>query len=96
VLARDRAGVSIVVHEIGADGGALRAVGIDGRHLGPIEVPPGQRLVGRTSSSGIAAPAESGWIVLSPDGSMPIDGSASALARHIGDGRAVALDEVTR
>lgn len=96
VLVRDGGGVPLVVHEIGVDGGAARAVALDGEHVGPVEVPAGQRLVGLTPSSNSAVDLDGGWIVFGPDGRLPLDGTADAHARRIGDEQTVTLDEVVR
>ena len=53
------------------------------------------------SSPGPLAPASGGrarpgWLLFGPDGRLPIDGSLRPLLRHVPDGRAVPLDEVSR
>jgi hypothetical protein len=97
VLSRDAEGRTVVVHEVGADGEALRLIGLDGRdpHLLPSD-PDGRRLVAGQARSASAAEFAPGWILLGPDGRLPIDGSVRPVLRHVLDGRAVPLDEVSR
>ena len=72
-------------------------VGLDGRdpHLLPSD-PDGRRLVAGPARSASAVELEPGWILLGPDGRLPIDGSVGPVLRHVLDGRAVPLDEVSR
>lgn len=97
VIGRDGLGRAAVIHEVGADGHAVRVVGADGRERAVFDVEPGQgRLVANPDWSGGAAEHALGWIVLGPDGRLPIDGSAPAILRHVGDGRTVSLEETVR
>ena len=86
----------MVVHEVGA-GKALRMVGLDGHdpHQLPSD-PDGRRLVAGAARSGSAAEIAPGWILLGPDGRLPVDGAIPPVLRHLPDGRAVPLDEVSR
>jgi hypothetical protein len=97
VLSRDAQGRPVVVHEVGATGETLRMVRLDGRdpHLLPGD-PEGRRLVAGAARSAGAAELTPGWILLGPDGRLPIDGSVRPVLRHVLDGRAVPLDEVSR
>ena len=48
------------------------------------------------SRTGTAIHVAPGWILLAPDGRMPIDPAApTPLLRHVSDGRAVSVEEVT-
>ena len=97
VLSRDAEGRTVVVHEDGAGGDHLRVVGLDGR--GPQLLdgdPEGRRLVAGPARSGSGAEHAPGWLLFGPDGRLPIDGSLRPLLRHVPDGRAVQLDEVSR
>ncbi|HEV2951335.1 MAG TPA: hypothetical protein VGZ51_04440 [Actinomycetota bacterium] len=97
VLSRDAEGRTVVVHEVGTGGDHLRVVGLDGH--GPQLIdgdPDGRRLVARPARSGSGAEHARGWLLFGPDGRLPIDGSLRPLLRHVPDGRAVQLDEVSR
>jgi hypothetical protein len=62
-----------------------------------LDVEPTQgRLVANPAWSGGAAEHAPDWIVLGPDGRLPVDGHARAVLRHVGDGRIVPLEEMTR
>jgi hypothetical protein len=97
VLSGDAQGRVIVVHEVGAAGDALRIVGLDGHDPQVLAGDPdGRRLVagpGRTASAAEHLP---GWVLFGPDGRLPSDGSLRPVLRHVPDGRAVPLDEVSR
>jgi hypothetical protein len=97
VLARDDTGRPVVVHEIGADGHAVRAVAPDGSGSSVLELgDDGRRLVGGPGRSGGAAEHARDWIVVAPDGRLPVGGPMPAALRHVLDGRTVLLGEVTR
>jgi hypothetical protein len=97
VVARDAVERPVVVHEIGADGHVLRAIGPDGRDPRLVDVPQdGRRLVAGPAWSGGATEHAPDLLVFGPDGRLPIDGGESALLRRVPDGRAVPLDEVLR
>lgn len=97
VLSRDAQGRVVVVHEVGATGDALRVVGLDGQDE---QVIPGdrdgRRLVAGPARSASAAEHEPAWILFGTDGRLPVDGSLRPVLRHVPDGRAVPLDEVSR
>jgi len=97
VLSRDAQGRPVVVHEVATAGDTLRMVGLDGRdpHLLPSD-PDGRRLVAGPARSASAVELAPGWILLGPDGRLPIDGAVRPVLRHVLDGRAVPLDEVSR
>jgi hypothetical protein len=96
VLSRDADGRTVVVHEVGAGGAYLRMVGLDGHEPRRIDGDPdGRRLVARAARSGSGAEYAPGWLLFGPDGRLPIDGSLRPLLRHVPDGRAVQLDEVS-
>jgi len=97
VLSRDELGRSVVVHEVGAGGDALRIVGLDGRDPHDLAADPdGRRLVaGAARSAGATEPVR-GWVLFGPDGRLPTDGSVRPVLRHVPDGRAVPLSEVSR
>jgi hypothetical protein len=90
-----------VVHEWDGPGGPrLRSVSPDGRLVTDLgAIPPGLRLMPDATRSGSATRLPPDWVLLAPDGRLPA-GSAPAEARptlrHVPDGRAVPLDEVTR
>ena len=97
VLSRDADGRTVVVHEVGAGGDHLRVVGLDGREPRLLEGDPdGRRLVAGPARSGSGAEHARDWILFGPDGRLPIDGSVQPILRHVPDGRAVQLDEVSR
>lgn len=97
VLSRDADGRTVVVHEVGAGGGHLRVVGLDGDRPRLLDGDPeGRRLVAGPARSGSGAEHAPGWLLFGPDGRLPIDGSLRPLLRHVQDGRAVQLDEVTQ
>ena len=86
-----------MVHEIGAAGGELRVVGLDGHDPHSLAGDPdGRRLVAGPARAAGAAELSPGWILFGPDGRLPVDGAVGPLLRHVPDGRAVALDEVSR
>ncbi len=98
VLASD-GGATRVVHETAAGAGRrLRAIAADGSiatDLGAI--PDGLALggTGGDSDGGLRLP--SGWVLLAPDGRLPLDSVDPRLTlRQVRDGRAVRLDEVPR
>ena len=76
----------------------LRSVGLDGQDqldLGPL--PTGFRLHTDTARSGAATRVPIGWVLLAPDGRLPLDGSAlRPRLRHLQDGSTVTLSEVAR
>jgi hypothetical protein len=97
VLSRDADGRTVVVHEVGAGGDDLRVVGLDGRGSYLLDGDPeGRRLVAGPGRSGSGAEHAPGWLLFGPGGRLPIDGSLRPLLRHVPDGRAVQLDEVSR
>ena len=97
VIGRDELGRPAVIHEVGADGHAIRIVSADGRQRALLDVEPGQgRLVASPAWSGGAAEHPADLIVFGPDGRLPIDGGTPALLRHVGDGSTVSLQEVVR
>ena len=97
VLSRDADGRTVVVHEVRAGGDRLRLVGLDGRGAQLLDGDPqGRRLVAAPARSGSAAEHAPGWLLFGPDGRLPIDGSLPPILRHVPDGRAVQLDEVSR
>jgi len=97
VLSRGAEGEPVVVHEVGAAGDTLRVVGLDGHDPHDLAGDPdGRRLVAGPARSAGAAEAASGWILFGPDGRLPIDGTVRSILRHVPDGRAVPLDEVSR
>jgi hypothetical protein len=104
----DAAGLAIVVatsrgprlvHEtFEADGVELRSVALDGGSevdLG--SVPAGLRLQASPDRTASQMRSPIDWIVLAPDGSVPIEASSPAPQfRHLSDGATVQLDEVVR
>jgi hypothetical protein len=97
VLDRDAGGRSVVVHEVGASAGVVRIVGLDGGGVQVLELAPdGRRLVAGPGRSAGGAETAPGWVLFGPDGRLPLDGSLPAVLRHVPDGRAVPLDEVSR
>jgi hypothetical protein len=97
VLSRDLDGRTVVVHEVDAGGDRLRMVGLDGQGPQPLDGDPdGRRLVPRAARSASGAEHAPGWLLFGPEGRLPIDGSLRPVLRHVPDGRAVPLDEVSR
>jgi hypothetical protein len=97
VLTRDEQGRSVIVHEIGVDGGSLRSVapdGVDGRLLP--SAPRGLRLVGDIAWAGGAAEHPGDQLIFGPDGRLPVDGIRSALLRAPSEDEAVPLGKVRR
>jgi hypothetical protein len=96
VLSRDAGGRVVIVHEVGAAGRSLHVVGLDGRDPEALAGDPdGRRLVAGPSRAASAAEHPPGWILFGPDGRLPSDGSVRSVLRHVPDGRAVPLDEVS-
>jgi hypothetical protein len=86
-----------VVHEVGADAGALRSVGIDGRGARNLPADPsGRRVVDGPGRAGAGAESGRGLVVLGPDGRIPVDGPDGAIVRRLSDGASLRFDEVTR
>ncbi len=97
VIAHDDAGGPVVVHEVDVDGHGLRQIGLDGSDPLALDVDPdGRRLVAGPARSESAAEHDPAWLLFGPDGRLPIDGPVGALLRHVPDGRAVPLGEVSR
>jgi hypothetical protein len=94
VIARDATGQAAIVHEIGSDGHVLRAVDPDGRDPRTMDVAHDGRLVAGAAWSGGAGEHAPDWLLLGPDGRLPIDGADRAILRHVTDGRTVPFDEV--
>ncbi len=95
VLARDRHGRSVVVHEVGADGRSLRTVELDGRELGTAPpMPDGRRLVPGPARSGGAAEHRPDALTFGMDGRLDIDARHAPFLRRLSDGPAVPFDEV--
>lgn len=88
-----------LVHERSSgEQSAIRSVTLDGREGRDIGVlPAGFGLQVEESRASAAFDAPPGWILLAPEGRMPIDRAApAAILRHVLDGRSAAVDEVTR
>jgi hypothetical protein len=88
-----------LVHEaFEAAGLRLRSVALDGGSaidLGPL--PAGLRLQATPDRAGSATRLPIDWILLAPDGRLPIDvASLRPQLRHLPDGATVELDEVVR
>jgi hypothetical protein len=97
VMTVDADGRPIVVHEIGADGGALRSVAADGERSREIRADPlGRRVVEGPARAGGAAESGPGFVVLGPEGRIPVDGPAVAILRRLSDGASLRFDEVSR
>lgn len=97
VMGRDAVGRPVVIHELGADAGSIRVIGIDRHERAVLEVEPEHgRLVADPSWSGGAAEHAPDWILFGPDGRLPVNGAARAFLRHVGDGRIVPLEEMAR
>ncbi len=97
VLSRDEQGRSVVVHEIGADGGSLRSVGPDGLDERPLpSAPRGLRLVGDLAWAASAAEHPRDRLLFGPDGRLPVDGARPALLRAPSANETVSLGEVLR
>ncbi len=98
VLVRTADGARLI-HEQGAGIRArLRAAPLDGRlatDLGPL--PDGLRLQASPIEAASATKVPAGWVLLTPDGRLPIEPSATRpILRHIPDGATVPLDEALR
>jgi hypothetical protein len=88
-----------LVHEAAdAAGLRLRSVALDGESAGDLgPLPDGFRLQAASDRAGSATRLPIGWILLSPDGRLPLDAAAlRPRLRHLPDGATVQLDEVTR
>jgi hypothetical protein len=100
VIATD-AGARLVHEGVVGARTALRTVRLDGtdsHDTGTLPAGLSLHVDAARSAAGLAAPP--GWVLLAPDGRMPIHPATSAAAaplfRHVLDGRTVAVDEVTR
>ncbi len=90
-------GTSLVVMEIDRGERSLRAAALDGAtsvDLGSLR--GGRRLVPLADSAGRGDDLPPGWVAIAPDDSIVRDATPPAEARHVPDGRTVALDEVPR
>jgi hypothetical protein len=97
VIGRDALGRPAVIHELGADGHAIRIVSVDGRERAVLDVAPGRgRLVAGPAWSGGAAEHPADRILLGPDGRLRVDGETPAVLRLVGDGRTVSLQGIVR
>jgi hypothetical protein len=97
VFGRDARGRPAVIHEVGADGHALRVVLLDGHEVAGFDIDQeAGRLVANPAWSGSAIEHPADRIVVGPDGRLPIDGSAPELLRNVGDGRPASLEEDVR
>ena len=90
-----------LIHEAdGPSGRRLRSIAPDGRDASDLgSIPTGLRLTLDSARSGTGTSLPAGWVLLSPDGRLPlvVDSSGPSLTlRHAPDGRSVLLDEVTR
>jgi hypothetical protein len=90
-----------LVHESGGGAGRrLRSVAPDGRRATDLgAIPTGLRLAPEGSAVGSGADLPSDWVLLSPDGRLPIEpatASPDLTLRHVPDGRSVHPQEVTR
>lgn len=90
-------GRPMLVHEVGADGRAMRSVGVDGRDAASVPADPlGRRLLDGPARSGAAVEPGPGVVVLGPDGRISLDGPAVAILRRLSDGASLRFDEVSR
>jgi hypothetical protein len=88
-----------LVHEAAsASSLRLRSVALDGSESTDVgAVPPGLRLHATADRAGSATRAPADWIVLAPDGRLPVgDGPSRPQLRHLPDGVTVPLDEAAR
>ncbi len=88
-----------LVHEILDDAGlALRSIALDGSSVVELgRLSDGLRLHPTVDRAEAATRLPSGWALLAVDGRIPADGPANRTElRHVPDGTAVQLDEVTR
>ena len=96
VVTADAAGHAWAVFERDAAGG-LRSIRLDGSAA--TDLPPnpsGLRLVAPASRSGSNTDVVPGWIVLGPDGRLPLDGPDGPRFRRVPDGLTVPFEEVSR
>jgi hypothetical protein len=97
VLARDGDGRHVVVYERDADGHAMASIEVDGSDERPVPIDrAGRRLIGGAAWAGGAAEVPAGWIVIGPDGRLPVAGPIGALLRRVSDGHTVPFGEVQR
>ena len=68
--------------------------GSEGRDLGALPAGLSLHMDAHRSADGMDTPT--GWVLLAPEGRMPIHPGAAPLLRHVPDGRTVAVDEVPR
>lgn len=90
---------SRLIHENGsADARGLRAVSLDGTSATDLgRLPPGLRLEPSPVHAAAATRLPDGWVLLAPDGRLPIDGTTDRpQLRHVPDGSTVTLDEALR
>lgn len=96
VVTADATGRAWVVFERDAAGG-LRSIRLDGSAATDFPLDPsGLRLVAPSPRSGTGADVVPGWVVIGPDGRLPIDGPEGPRFRHVPDGRTVPFAEVSR
>lgn len=98
VLIDSEAGPLLVHERVVGARATLRAVPLDStpaRDLGSAPDGLGLQSGGMSAAAGFAVPF--GWILLAPEGRMPLtSGAPSPILRHVLDGRTAAVDEVTR
>lgn len=90
-------GTDVVVMEVGDGERSLRARSVDGASsidLGPL--PDGDRLAPLEGGMNGSHDLPTGWVAIVRDASDGLDPTPRIDARHIPDGRTVALDEVPR
>jgi len=68
--------------------------GSEGGDLGTLPAGLSLHVDATRSTAGLDTPP--GWVLLAPEGRMPIHTGAAPLLRHVPDGRTVAVDEVPR
>jgi hypothetical protein len=97
-LVRTPDGTRLVHETRAAPAAQLRSVALDGGHATDLAPMPGDdRLASTAFAGGAGLGLPAGWIVLAPEGRLPIGpGDHQPKLRHIPDGATVPLDEAIR
>jgi hypothetical protein len=96
IVTADAVGRAWAVFERDAAGG-LRSIRLDGSSAADLPPDPsGLRLVAPAARSGSGTDVVPGWILMGPDGRLPLEGPDGPRFRRVPDGLTVPFEEVSR